>query len=319
MSADTHGKGRFLVVDDEETIGRLFLNWFIGEGYRVRYAENFEQMQQALAEEDFDLITLDVIMPGVDGMEALNWLREERPYVGVIMATALIDLDTVLQAMRSGALNYFLKPFNLELVSQEIRVAMERQRLAAENRSYQSELERKVQAQTVELQTAHLQLQHKVRELEGRDRLVQFQSTDPSRPNVYREILQVATDVLELAGAAMFAADAVGGRFTEVASVKRGTSGSVGVERLVNQVAQNRQPGAGVGGQAAVPVIFQGEVLAVLWASGIGEGRKEEAGNTLWRLGKEGGLLLGSTRVAEDLDTGVLGLEEFLGAQEDSD
>ena len=312
MSANTIEKGRLLVVDDEESIGCLFLNWFVGEGYRVRYAENFEQLQQALREEEFDLVTLDVMMPRVDGLDALKWLDGEYPNVGVIMVTGLSDLDTVLKAMRYGALNYLLKPFNLELVSQEIRVAMDRQRLAADNRAYQLELERKVEAQTSQLKAAHLQLQHKVRELEGRDRLVQFQMKDPSRADVYTEILQVVTDVLSPVGAAMFAPNPDDGRFAEVASLGEGISGDVGVQRLVNQVAVDQQPRAGVGNQAAVPLSYQNDLLAVLWTSGLEESWREEAGSTLWRLGKEGGLLLGSARVSEDLDTGALQLEELL-------
>ena len=133
----------------------------------MRYVSGFGEMQLALREELFDLVTLDVMLPDANGLEILVWLNENYPETGVIMATAMGDLGTVLQAMRLGAINYLLKPFNLDLVSQEIRVAMERQRLAAENRSYQRELEAKVAAQTTQLQEAYDLLRLQVKELEG--------------------------------------------------------------------------------------------------------------------------------------------------------
>ena len=148
MEQQDQQAGRVLVVDDEKPVGQVLQQWLRRKGYQVRYASGFEEVQQAFAEEEFDLVTLDIMMPEVDGLQVLRWIKEHYPDVGVIMATALGDLDSVLEAMRLGAINYLIKPFNMELIATELERGMERQRLIAENRSYRQELEQKVEVLT---------------------------------------------------------------------------------------------------------------------------------------------------------------------------
>ena len=197
-------KGRILVVDDEEPVGRLLQEWLTDEGYHVVQALGFDDVQQLMQRELFDLVTLDIMMPDVDGLQVLRWIKAHYPEVGVVMATALSNLDTVLEALRAGASNYLLKPFNLELVSEEIARAMEQQRLLAENRSYQVELEQKVAVQTHALQHAYARQQQHIKELEGRDQLVHCQMSGPTLPQAYEEILQVVEQVLAIQQAVMY-------------------------------------------------------------------------------------------------------------------
>lgn len=159
--------GRILVVDDEVPIGQLLELWLSEEHYQVRRATSFEVMREWMAKEPFDLVTLDIMMPMVDGLQALKWLREHYPVVGVVMATAFGELDLLIEAMRLGAYSYTLKPFKRELISHEVARAMERQRMAAENRAYQQELEQKVEGQTHELKIAYGQLEQRLAELES--------------------------------------------------------------------------------------------------------------------------------------------------------
>ena len=88
----------------------------------------------------FDL-TLDIVPPVVACGPCAG---SANPDVGVVMATALGEMEVVIEAMRLGAYSYVVKPFKLELVAHEVARAMERQRLGAENRAYQRELEQKV-------------------------------------------------------------------------------------------------------------------------------------------------------------------------------
>ena len=111
-------RGRILVVDDEEPIGRLLQSWLMDEGYQARCALGFDEVCRSMAEEPFDLVTLDVMMPDVDGLQVLKWIKAHYPDTGVVMATALDDLDTVLEAMRAGASNYLVKPFKQSKVVQ---------------------------------------------------------------------------------------------------------------------------------------------------------------------------------------------------------
>jgi response regulator of citrate/malate metabolism len=70
-------------------------------------------MCQQVADTTFDLVTLEIMMPGTDGLQALAWLREHHPDIGVVMATAIDDMRALTQAMRLGAYSYVLKPLEL--------------------------------------------------------------------------------------------------------------------------------------------------------------------------------------------------------------
>ena len=312
-------KGRILVVDDEAPVGQLLQQWLIDEGYYALQVLTFDAVQRAMQQTAFDLVTLDIMMPDVDGLQVLRWIKAHYPEVGVVMATALSNLDTVLEALRAGASNYLLKPFNLELVSEEIARAMEQQRLLAENRSYQVELEQKVAVQTHALQHAYARQQQHIKELEGRDQLVHCQMSGPTLPQAYEEILQVVEQVLAIQQAVMYRPKAADNRLEAVASLEDGKNTAavpaVSVDEegaLVAQVFRDLQPRYGAGHQAAVPLLYQEEVLGVLWVNGLPEEDKEEAGNTLWRLGQEAALVLWSAQVAEELASGQVQVDELL-------
>ena len=312
-----HAKGKILVVDDEEPVGRLLQDWLLHEGYQVGRATGFDQVRALMETESYDLVTLDIMMPGVDGLQVLAWIKEQYPDVGVVMATAMGDLDTVLTAMRGGAVNYLVKPFRLDLVSEEIARAMERQRLIAENRAYQEKLEEKVEAQTRELRIAHSRLQQQVKELEGRDRLVRCQISGTSLAQAREEIVQVVSQVLEAAPVALYEPQADGDALAVVAAEGTRVAAAPGgpladEDALAARAYRERQPKSGAEGQAAVPLVYQEEALAVLWVGGLREADRDEACNILWRLGQEAALVLWSARVAEDLASGQMEIDELL-------
>jgi len=321
-------KGAVLVVDDEEPIGELLQQWLDDEGYEAVYAPRFERVKALLGERHFDLVTLDIMMPDADGLQVLEWIKEHHPDVGVVMATALGDLDTVLQAMRLGASGYLIKPFNMELVTEEVGLAMERQRLIAENRAYQRDLEKKVAEQTRQLREAYDELSRKVRELEGRDRLVHFQMTGPGLREAAEEILTVVHGTLEVPVAVAYRADPDGERLSPIAALGVSSPGCIetgdGLAALASISLQDSTqplpdalcaaayselvPKYGPSGEAAVPLVYQDEVLGVVGLSGLGETDRE----TLLRLGREAAVVLWSARVADDLDRGDLQVDELL-------
>ncbi len=138
-------KGAILIIDDENAIGQMLVSWLSDEGYEAIQVHGFAAAKAACTERSFDLVTLDINLPDVIGLQILAWFRQQYPDTGVIMATAMGDLDTVLAAVRGGAINYLLKPFDLALMSAEIEKAMVGQRQLAESRARQTELERRVQ------------------------------------------------------------------------------------------------------------------------------------------------------------------------------
>jgi DNA-binding response OmpR family regulator len=319
-SEKKQARGKILVVDDEEAVGKLLQQWLDDDGYEVAYAQDACEVAGYLEQETFDLVTLDIMMPGMDGLELLDWMRQNFPDVGVIMATALGNLDTVLAAMRAGAINYMIKPFNMDLVSEEIARGMERQRLVAENRAHQQELEEKVEERTRELNAAHGQLEKKVRELEGRDRLVQLQMAPPRDwREANTEILRVVETVIEVEGAAIFRRDK-GGDYLMVGK-QLGIAVPEGEERrmvvdekceLVGQVFQTGESRTGAGGEVVAPIAYSGEVLGALWVEGIEAEEEEVVFDQLWYLCREAALVLRMVQMTAALEHGEAEIDDLL-------
>jgi DNA-binding response OmpR family regulator len=306
---------KILVVDDEAAVRGLLRHFLQRQGHAVEEADDFDQVRCKLEAHAFDLVSLDIVMPGASGLEVLRWLREHYPDLGVVMATAIDNLDAVIEAMRLGAHSYILKPLNLDLVGQEVERALERQRLIAQNRAYQQHLERMVELRTqqlsdtyAQLEKAHAQLLRKVRELEGRDRLVQIQMSPPEQEQeACAEIVQAVIQAVQVERAALYRPD-------ESGRLRAGT----GEEALPENAPATR---AFLQGQpldqderAWVPVLYNQQALGVLEVEGVRgeeEERKEKL-HALWRLGREAALVLRMVQMAQDLEEGRFEVEELL-------
>lgn len=205
MTGERSGlQGRILVVDDEEPIAVVLAKVVQQLGYEPAIATSFQDVKEALARTRFDLVTLDIVMPGTDGLGILRWLKEHHPDTGVIMATALGEADEIIEAMRLGACDYLVKPFRIDLVEQEVLRAMERQALLAQSRQYQAALEAKVAEQTEELRQLNAELQRQVDELRARHRLVQFQLEYHTPHEAQEQIIGTALELLAPARAALY-------------------------------------------------------------------------------------------------------------------
>jgi DNA-binding NtrC family response regulator len=118
-----------LIVDDDEGM-RDTLTAMLRRDYRVLRAASGEAALQMMEKEDIDLMLLDVRLPGISGFEVLRIARENYPYVEVIVMSAVKELDTVIEAMRSGAYHFIAKDFDLESVRKLVDNASERQDLS---------------------------------------------------------------------------------------------------------------------------------------------------------------------------------------------
>ena len=98
-----------------------------------------------------DLVLSDMIMPEMDGLKLLEWMRQYDPEVPVIMVTAIHDISTALESIRRGAYDYILKPFEKDQLFLGVGRALEHRRLITENRSYQRNLEQLVEERTAQL------------------------------------------------------------------------------------------------------------------------------------------------------------------------
>ena len=133
---------RILVVDDEETV-REILGHLLGEaGYRVAAVGSAEEGLAALQRDPFDLLVLDLMLPGMGGLEMLRTVKAREPEQMVLMVTAFGSVETAVQAMKEGAFDYLSKPFRHDEVLVTVRNALNQRELLTENKVLRRALSR---------------------------------------------------------------------------------------------------------------------------------------------------------------------------------
>ena len=148
-----------LVVDDEEAIREVVSTMLESKGYRCTAVSNGRAAQDQVKRVTPDLVLSDMIMPEMDGIKLLDWIRNYDPEVPVIMVTAIHDISTALEAIRRGAYDYILKPFEKDQLFLGVGRALQHRRLVTENRNYQRNLEQQVEERTAQLSGALVQLE----------------------------------------------------------------------------------------------------------------------------------------------------------------
>ena len=118
---------KILIVDDDVRLRRLLERFLDEQGYRVRTVENVEQMDRLLSRELFNLVVLDLMLPGEDGLSACHRLREQGNRMPIIMLTAKGDEASRIQGLEQGADDYLAKPFNPRELLARIRAVLRRQ------------------------------------------------------------------------------------------------------------------------------------------------------------------------------------------------
>jgi DNA-binding NtrC family response regulator len=131
---------RILVVDDEVNIREAMAALLSAEGYAVDTAASVEQAVAALGADFFQVVISDMRMDGESGMDLLRWLRENCPESEMILLTAYGSVENAVEAMKSGAYDYLSKPVDRQRLLLLIEKALEKQRLAMENRSLRRRL-----------------------------------------------------------------------------------------------------------------------------------------------------------------------------------
>jgi two-component system response regulator HydG len=124
---------RLLIVDDEFSMRDSLEQWFRRDGYRTSTAQDATEALQRLQEAAYDVVLLDIKLPGVDGLELQRRLHALDPELVVIMITAYASVDTAVQALKEGAFDYVTKPVDPDELSRLVRRAVEKRFLAKEN------------------------------------------------------------------------------------------------------------------------------------------------------------------------------------------
>ena len=149
MSPDAPSLGRVLVVDDERQQRDILQTILESEGYAAKTAANGPQALEALREGRFDLVLTDLKMPGMNGIVLLQELQRAAPGSCVILMTAHGSIDTAVDAMKKGALDYLTKPLDREQLLIVLRRSLERVRLQRENELLHEQLHERFRVESI--------------------------------------------------------------------------------------------------------------------------------------------------------------------------
>jgi putative nucleotidyltransferase with HDIG domain len=152
---------RILVVDDEEPIREVVCSMLENASYQCEQAcSGVEALAILNNDSNFQLVLTDLMMPELDGVGLLEVVKVQHKELPVVMVTAVHDISVALAAIRNGAYDYLLKPFEREQLLAVVRRALEANRLRVENHIYQSNLEALVDQRTKQLRETVEELEH---------------------------------------------------------------------------------------------------------------------------------------------------------------
>jgi len=146
-----------LVVDDEPRLRRVLVRLLEGDGFVCREAGSGVEALEALEKEPVPLMLSDVRMPLMDGVALLREVTQRWPDTAVVMVTAVADVDSAVNCLQLGALDYVAKPFHLDEVRARVTQALDKRRLLLENKNYHRQLEERVEVQARRLEEMFLE------------------------------------------------------------------------------------------------------------------------------------------------------------------
>ena len=149
---------RVLVVDDEEAVRNLLQRILEGVGYQVTTAANGKDALYKISLGKTELVLLDVKMPEMSGIEVLSRLTGEAPDICAIMVTSVAETETAVKAMKLGAYDYILKPFDRDDVLQKIIGAIERWKRQSREKHRYLELQKSIMEKTQIMQEQFAEL-----------------------------------------------------------------------------------------------------------------------------------------------------------------
>jgi len=144
-------RGTILIVDDEEPSRATISRKLQADGYTCATVSDGEGALWRTTVQEFDLVLLDLDMPGMSGMEVLPRVVAAHPDTCVLMMTSMENMPSAVEAMKLGAYDYVFKPLNMDDLGMRIDRALERRKLGLENREYKLHLEQQVELQVSQI------------------------------------------------------------------------------------------------------------------------------------------------------------------------
>ncbi|MCK4767743.1 MAG: sigma-54-dependent Fis family transcriptional regulator, partial [Desulfobacula sp.] len=140
---------RILVVDDELIIRESLSGWLKRDGYHVSSVSSGEEALETLKINSFDILLLDIQMDGISGMDVLTHVKEDYPDIDVIMITAFGSIPSAVQAMKSHAFDYLLKPFDPDELGVLIQKLIDHRARIKENLFLKEEYEQRTRFESM--------------------------------------------------------------------------------------------------------------------------------------------------------------------------
>jgi len=159
VSSDCRPAARVLVVDDEPSACKLLSLILSTPAFHCATASTGEEALVSLQRERFDAVISDLRMPGMSGMELLAEARRRYPHMVFLVTTGVDDVEVGVQAMRSGAYDYLVKPLRESVVLMSLERALQRRQLEQQVENYRQHLEEMVTERTDQLQAALRQIE----------------------------------------------------------------------------------------------------------------------------------------------------------------
>ena len=135
---------KILVVDDEATARENLGRFLAASGYTTAFASDGQEALELASAQIFDMVLMDIKMPRMSGLEALDKFHADYPFTLVIMITAMGELDTAVEAVRRGAYDYIVKPIHLDAVLLKVEQALQQKAAIERERNYRIDLENRV-------------------------------------------------------------------------------------------------------------------------------------------------------------------------------
>src|ERR1044071_4095732 len=144
---------RILIVDDEVEITEILAD-LLSEEYECLRAASAEEALAHLQGSEFQLVISDITMPGMSGLDMIPHVKEIAPDTVVVMISGMQTVESAIGALRLGAFDYLMKPFDLRQVEAVVKRALEHYELVVAKQRYENHLEELVEQRTAELDRA---------------------------------------------------------------------------------------------------------------------------------------------------------------------
>ncbi len=125
--------GRILAIDDQRYFRELIEGMLTDEGFEAQTAASGEEALRLLEQASFDIVITDLVMPAMDGSELVHRIKERDPEQEIVVVTGVVDVKTAVDAMKLGATDYLLKPFDRRTLSVSLEGILQNRRLKAEH------------------------------------------------------------------------------------------------------------------------------------------------------------------------------------------